>query len=384
MKKKILFLVNDLSFFISHRKEIAIAAINKGYFVEVAYGELGNLTKNELSKIKFKSFKVPLHRGKTNPFKDLKSIYSLWRIFEQKKPDIVHLITIKAYLYGGIAAKLAGIKCVVSAVAGLGILLNNNTWAYKVFRKALYPIYSLAFNHSNQKIIVQNLNDKKTLIKWGVVKENKILLFHGSGVNLSNFTKINKTSKNKTITILFASRLLRDKGVYDFINASKILKKRGVNAKFLLAGNIDLKNPTSLSLKELQTIRREKFLIVLGFKKNIQNLYAKSHIICLPSYYGEGLPKTLIEAAAASRVIVTTNHPGCRDAVIANKTGLLVPIKNPQKLADKLQWLISHPEQIEKMGKAGRQLAEKKFSVKKIVQQHLNTYELLLNNNNNV
>ena len=146
----------------------------------------------------------------------------------------------------------------------------------------------------------------------------------------------------------------------------------------MLAGSIDIKNPNSLSEKEIKNIQKDNFLEVVGFIKNIPTLYAKSHIVCLPSYYGEGIPKTLIEAAAASRAIVTTDHPGCRDAVIPNKTGLLVPIQNPKKLADALQWLIEHPKDRIAMGKAGRKLAEKKFNLKKIVQMHLDIYGLLL------
>jgi glycosyltransferase involved in cell wall biosynthesis len=378
MKKKLLILVNELSFFISHRFEIAEAAINKGYDVKIAYGELGNMTKRKLSKIKIDCFQVPLHRGVTNPFKELVSIIALYQIFKKLKPDIVHLVTIKSYLYGGIAARFSHVKCVVSAVAGLGIIFNNRQLLYKILRKILFPIFYLAFSHRNQKIIVQNLHDKKILVSWGVVDKKKIEVFPGSGVNLDKFIKINEKYTNKKITICLASRLIRDKGIYDFIDASKILKKRGIESKFLLAGSIDIKNPNSLSEKEMKNIQKDNFLEVVGFIKDIPTLYAKSHIVCLPSYYGEGIPKTLIEAAAASRAIVTTDHPGCRDAVIPNKTGLLVPIQNPKKLADVLQWLIEHPKDRIAMGKAGRKLAEKKFNLKKIVQMHLDIYGLLL------
>ncbi len=378
MKKKLLILVNELSFFISHRYEVAEAAIKKGYEVKVAYGELGNMNKKKLSKIKIDCFQVPLQRGVTNPFKEIFSIIRLYKIFKKFKPDIVHLVTIKPYLYGGIAARFSNVKCVVSAVAGLGVIFNNKKLLYKILCKMLFPIFHLAFNHRNQKVIVQNLHDKKILVSWGVVDKKKIEVFPGSGVNLDKFIKINEKYTNKKITICLASRLIRDKGIYDFIDAFKILKKKGIEAKFLLAGSIDLKNPHSLSKKELKNIQKKNFLKVVGFIKNIPTLYAKSHIICLPSYYGEGIPKTLIEAAAAGRAIVTTDHPGCRDAVIPNKTGLLVPIQNPKKLADALQWLIEHPKDRIAMGKAGRKLAEKKFNVKKIVQMHLDVYGLLL------
>ena len=204
------------------------------------------------------------------------------------------------------------------------------------------------------------------------------MIFPGSGINLEKFKNFNKNIANKKVTICFASRLLRDKGLYDFISASKILRDRGIKARFLLAGSLDLKNPTSISRQDLKNIQKEKHLEVLGYIKNIPALYAKTHIVCLPSFYGEGIPKSLIEAAAASCAVVTTNHPGCRDAIIPNKTGLLVPIQNPEELANALQWLIRHPKKRILMGRVGRLLAERKFDINSIIQKHLDIYNLLI------
>jgi hypothetical protein len=171
MKKKLLIIVNDLSFFISHRLEIALAAKKKGYDVKIAYGEKGDNIKKKKSINGIKCFYVPLYRGEINPFKELWSVVFLWYTFNRLKPDIVHLITIKAYLYGGIAAILSGVRCVVSAVTGFGILFNNKSWKSRIFCKLLYPIFYFAFNHSNQKIIVQNSNDKFFLENLGIAKK---------------------------------------------------------------------------------------------------------------------------------------------------------------------------------------------------------------------
>mgnify|MGYP003705884193 CR=1 FL=1 len=376
MKKKILILVNTLSFLISHRIDIIKAAQEKGYDVVVAYGELGNVKKSILSKNGIDCFQVLLKRRSINPFKELWSFFSICRIFYKLKPDIVHLITIKAYLYGGIAARLTRVPGVISAIAGLGIFFNKKNWSNLFFQKIFYFIFYLAFRHPNQKVIVQNLEDKKTLIKFIALNSKKILLFRGSGVKLSKFTNLKE--ENNVITICCASRLLYEKGIFDFVSAARIIKKKNINAKFLLAGDLDLDNPTSLNDQDLQNIIEEKVVEVLGYQKDIPALYARSHIICLPSFYGEGLPKALIEAAAASRAVVTTDIPGCRDAIISNKTGLLVPVKDPQKLADTLEWLIKHHDERIAMGKAGRKFAEKEFSIEKIVQNHLNIYQELL------
>ena len=170
-----------------------------------------------------------------------------------------------------------------------------------------------------------------------------------------------------------------DQNVKSDDNLTKLFQSlKNINAKFLLAGDLDPDNPTSLNDQDLQNIIEEKVVELLGYQKDIPALYARSHIICLPSFYGEGLPKALIEAAAAGRAVVTTDIPGCKDAIISNKTGLLVPAKNPQKLADTLEWLIKHHEERIAMGKAGRKFAEKEFPIEKIVQNHLNIYQELI------
>ena len=377
-KKKILFLVNSLSFFISHRIEIAYAAKNKGYDIEVGYGELGNTKTSILSKKGIRCFKIPLERQSINPFKEIVSLFFIYKVFIRLKPDIVHLITIKPYLYGGIAGKLARVPCLVSAVAGLGILFDEEKWRSFFYKKLLKPLFYFALSHSNQIIIIQNQQNKKTLINWIGLDKKKFLLLPGSGVNISKFK--NLSYSNKEITICFASRLLKNKGVFDFISAAKIIKNSGIKARFLIAGNLDPSNPDSLNKKDLNKIIKDKVVEYLNYQKDIPSLYARSHIICLPSFYGEGLPKALIEGAAAGRAIITTNVPGCRDSLIPNKTGLLVPKKNPQKLAKAIKYLIENPQIRIRMGKEGRKFAKKKFPVEKIISSHIKIYNDLIKN----
>ena len=248
----------------------------------------------------------------------------------------------------------------------------------RFLRLLLYPLYKLAFNHANQKIIVQNEDDLKALIQWGVLKGSKTRLIKGSGVELKKFKNLNEPEGIPTIC--FAARLIKDKGVFEFVAAAKILKEQGVKARFLLAGDLDTNNPSGLSADDLNKLKNKGFIEIMGYYKDIASLYAKSNIICLPSYR-EGFPKSLIEAAAASRTVVTTDVPGCRDAIIPNKTGLLVPVEDSLKLAEALRWLIENPKKRITMGRAGRKLAEKEFPVKKIVNEHLDIYLDLLRNN---
>ena len=303
-----------------------------------------------------------MQRGNTNFLSNLITLYDIWNFFRKEKPDIVHLVTIKPYLYGGIISRLISVPCLVTAVSGLGTLFIGNEFA---------------FNHFNQKIIVQNKDDLRLLVEWGVLNPGKVQLLKGSGVKLENFTNLKEP--DGIPTICFAARLLRDKGVNEFLNAARIIKKKGIKARFLLAGDLDVDNPTSLNLEDLKVIKREGLVEILGYCKDIPKLFSQSNIVCLPSYR-EGLPKSLIEAAAASRAVVTTDVPGCRDAIVINKTGLIVPVKNSEKLANAFQWLIEHPRKRIAMGVAGRKLAEKEFLIEIIVKQHLSIYKSLVKN----
>ena len=340
--------------------------------MSVAYGELGDVSVEVLEKIGFPTYLIPIQRGGTNPFQELRSLYLMWQLFRVVRPDVVHLVTIKPYLYGGLIARMLRIPGVVLAVAGLGSVFTRSNWRGKLFRTLLYPIYRLAFGHPNQRVIVQNLDDADLLVNWGLVDPKKIRLLRSSGVALNTFTQLEE--QISIPTVCFASRLLRDKGVGDFVAAARLLRKRGLDAKFWLAGDPDTKNPTGLSESELQVLRLEGVVEVLGYQKDIPTLFSKCHIVCLPSYYREGLPKALVEAAAAGRAVVTTDVPGCRDAIIPNESGLLVPVKSPENLAKALEWLIEHPEERVAMGKAGRRLAESEFGIEKIVNGHLNIY----------
>jgi glycosyltransferase involved in cell wall biosynthesis len=357
---------------------IAEASLAKGFDVVIGYGELGGIDPALFKQKGFKTFFIPMQRGRINIFEDLKTFFYIWKFFKRERPDIVHLVTIKPYLYGGIISHLTRVPCLVSAVSGLGTLFVHKDFKSKLLRLILYPFYRLAFNHVNQKVIVQNKQDAEILVQWGVLKPQKVKLIKGSGVNLKNFKNFDEP--NGTLVVTFAARLLRDKGVYEFAEAARLLKQKGVRARFWVAGDLDVKNPTGLNINDLNKLKTAGYVEILGYQKDISALYARSHIVCLPSYL-EGLPKTLIEAAAAGRAIVTTDVAGCRDAVIANKTGLLVPAKNSQKLANALQWLLEHPQERIAMGKAARKFAEKEFSIEKVVQNHLNIYRKLLSNN---
>ena len=198
MTKKILFLVNTLSYFVTHRLEIAIAAKKKGYEVIVVYGEVGDTNSTIFSKEGINILQIPLKRKSINPFRELYSFFFICKIFCQTKPDIVHLISIKCYLYGGIVSYFLRVPGVVIAISGLGLLNNKKNWFKYSIKKLLYPFFYLALNNRNQKIIFQNLEDKNLFIQWLNLDLKKILLFPGSGVNSKQIYSIGSVSPFKT------------------------------------------------------------------------------------------------------------------------------------------------------------------------------------------
>lgn len=375
MKKKLLYLVNDLEYFLSHRFDIALAAKQKGYEVYVYYGTLrrGDPSRLTDQNIKVKSFFI--NRRKKNLFLDFLTFSNLFFITLLLRPKIIHLISIKPYLYGGIIARLLRIHGVVSSVSGLGNALsveNTKKFTTWVFLK---PIFTFAFNNKNQFIIVQNKSDQQFLVNWLQIRPEKVVMTNGSGVNVKKIFVA--AEANKTPTISLAARLIYDKGIREFVQVARAFTRRKIKANFWIIGEVDHGNPMSISEKDLREWSREPNVTFLGYQEDVINLYLKSSIVCLPSYYGEGMPKSLLEAAACGRPIVTTDLPGCRDTIIPGTTGLLVPPRDASELERALEILVLNPDTRRQYGEASRLHAEKHFNVEKVIDTHLNIYQRL-------
>ena len=375
--KKLLFIVNVDWFFISHRLPIALAAQEKGYEVHIACGITDK--RNYLEELGLIIHPLNLSRGSTGILQEIKSFMDIRKVLKNVNPSVVHFVTIKPVLYGGTASRLLGFKNKVFAISGLGYVFTSNTLKTSILRFFIVQLYKIALGGSNLKVIVQNLNDKEILTKNKIVQDKFITLIRGSGVDIKHYTYEKEPSG--TPIIVMASRLLKDKGVMEFTQAAKILLSKDINAVFRLYGDIDEHNPASLNLEELTKIKNENIVEVHGYEKNIANVFSNSNIVILPSYR-EGLPKVLIEAAASGRAVVTTDVPGCRDAIEADKTGILVEVKNSNALADAIEKLINNKEQRVIMGQAGRKLAENEFTIEKVIDTHLNIYQSFYEDNN--
>lgn len=370
--KRLLFFANVDWFFISHRLPIAMEAINQGFEVHIATTITDKL--NFLEERGLIVHSIALHRSYigVSIFSELWSFYT---IIKRVKPDILHLVTIKPVLLGGISARLAKVPAVVSAISGLGYIFNGKGFIHFVRLKLSSLLYFLSLGHKNQKIIFQNSEDKLKLCMIKRSVENRSVLIPGSGVDLSLFSVVENTFN--VPTVMMASRLLSSKGVREFINASKIVHENNQNVRFILVGDIDPLNPESIKKSELDQWKSEKVVEIWGHRDKMYKVIPKANIIVLPSYYGEGLPKVLIESAACGRAVITTDHPGCRDA-ISHESGLLVPVKDSVALANAIQELIQNPKKIVKMGVAGRELAERSYSIEGVCEAHMKIYKDLL------
>lgn len=372
--KKILFVVNDSEFFCSHRLPIAIKAKAEGFDVYVASSR--GLGVDEIINAGLNHQVIAFSRSGQNPIQELITLWQLFLLFLRIKPDLVHLITIKPILYGGIVARLTRVQSVVAAVSGLGTVFISRSTVSNIRLWLVKILYKIAFGHQNLVVVFQNQSDRDTFIKAKIIKNRQTNIIRGSGVNLAEYSY---SPEPKGVPVVaMAARLLRDKGVFEFVEAAKILKKRRISVIMQLIGSPDLGNPTSITELELITWKNEGNIEFLGYRSDISNLYSKANIVCLPSYR-EGLPKSLVEAAACGRVVITTDVPGCRDAITEGVTGVLVPVKNAVALAETIEKLVNDDELRRTMGLAGRKLAEEAFDIDIIVRQHLDIYELLSN-----
>ena len=360
--------MNNPTYFILLRLDIGLELLKNNYEVYIAGpGKCPDI----LLELGFKFHPIPMSRKGKNILHEIITIVKIIRLFLNVKPNIVHLVTVKPYLYGGIAARLSGVPLIVSAVTGLGSIFIGNKLNNKLLRSILWVMYRWAFGAKNQKIIFQNSTDEAEIRNWVGFDKSKSVLIKGSGVDLEKYKNFDEPSGVPVVT--FVGRFLVDKGILEFIEASKILKKRGIRVRMCLVGEVDVGNPSSLKEKELDKFIEMGIVESWGFQENINDAYAKSNIACLPSYR-EGLPKSLIEAAASSRAVITTDVPGCKDAILPGVSGVLVPVKDPSSLAEAIIFLIENELIRKNMGRAGRLLAEKEFSIVRVVESHMEIY----------
>lgn len=377
MIKKLIIVVNSVDFFISHRLAIAICARDAGWNVIVATGSEDGSEK--LSKYGLKHDKILLPREKTSFLMEIKSLFSVFRLLRGEDNTVFHFVTIKPVLYGGIGMHFSKTTGAVFAISGLGSMFSSNVLISRLARPLIRFMYKVALNHRNKIVIFQNELDKKVVSDLCNLPRNDVLLVNGSGVDLREYF-VHPGSKDDTEDFKFvlACRLLKEKGVYETVNAVGRLYSKGLPVKLIVAGKPDPGNLASLTDADCAELSKLPFVEYVGFCEDVNKLYNQSDVAVLPSYYGEGIPKSLIEAAACGLPIITTNLPGCRDTVIDGASGILVEPRSVESLETAMLFMINNPSVVESYGKASRRLAIDKFSVDVVVSHHLTAYDSLL------
>ena len=369
--KTILFIVNSDWFFLSHRLPIAKKTLEKGYSVHLAC-EISEKRK-ELEKYEIKLHDIKIKRSSTSLISSVFLFLKILKLYKKIKPDLIHLVTIKPVIIGGLAAYLIkkSTKLVMS-ITGLGYIFIDKGIKAFIRKKIIIFFYKLVFNHNYLKIIFQNKTDLVNICKLTNLPKDKTILIPGSGVDLSEYkqTKIPLTYP----IVLFPARLLSTKGIYEFIEAADKLKNL---ARFVIVGKHDIQARNCIDLRELYEFQKEGIIEYWGESNDMPNILQQSSIVVLPSYR-EGMPKSLLEAAACGRPIVTTNVPGCRETILDGITGILVKAYDSDSLTKGIKKLLKNPNLICSMGQASRNLAEQKFDIKKVVKKHLEIYQFLL------
>jgi len=368
-KNRILFVTNVDWFFISHRLVIAEEAQKRGFEVIVAAEDTGR--SQEIVDKGLQFINLSFSRSGTNPIKEFNTLMKFFKIYYNLKPEIIHHITLKPVIYGSIIAKLLNIKSVINAVSGLGY--NFTEGRINLVSKIMLSLMKYGFSN-NLCIIFQNKDDYKELSDLSVLSpKNKIYFIKGSGVSLQEFYPTPLPSFNR-IKIVLPSRMLWDKGVKEFHGAAGLLRANYFDKiQFVLAGMADEDNKAGVSVNLLKQWEMGDYFKWVGHQKDIFEVYKNSHIVVLPSYR-EGMPKTLIEACAMGRAIITTEAIGCRECVDEGINGLKVPIKDAQSLAKAIELLVNNPNKIIEMGIASRVKAEKEFDINSVIKTHLEIY----------
>ena len=372
MKKKLLLIINEDRFFLSHRTRIATMARENGWDVTLVTKNTGR--KKEILDLGFNYIELPINPTGMNPKDEFKLLNFLIKLYKKNPDAIIHLVGLKNMMWGGLAAKLVKTQGVLFAVSGLGTLFGEGKNEF--LSKAIQKVLKVGMHRKNCAVIFQNHDDEKLFLDNKIIGGCKSYFIKGSGVKLSQYNTSHDSSSK--IKIIFTARMLKEKGVEELIEAAEILRAKYHNKiEFLLCGDLS-SNPKALNKDDMERLTDGRYIKWLGYCTNIPQLLSEADIMCFPSYYREGVPKSLLEASASGLPIVTTDSIGCRDTVEEGKNGFLVPTHSPLKIAQALEVLINDKDLRENMGKYSRQKAEREYDVEAVALKHLEIYNNLL------
>ncbi|GAB4183529.1 MAG: glycosyltransferase family 4 protein [Thalassobaculales bacterium] len=369
-RARLMFVVSEDWYFWSHRLPVARAARDAGYEVAVAcrvaaHGE-------RIAGEGFRLLPIPFSRRNLNPFVQIRAIFALYRLFRRQKPDLVHLVAVKPIAYGALAARLAGQRNLIAAFAGLGFLFQPGGPAKTLLRLGVQGLLRLGLGGADRWVIVQNNDDGRTLIDAGIGHAGRLVMIPGSGIDPAAYAPAPEAEGRPIAAVV--ARMLRAKGIEDFVAAARLLKAEGVEASFALIGAPDPESPDAISDAQLHAWHEEGVVEWWGRRDDIAAIWARCAIAVLPSRGGEGVPRSLLEAAACGRPLLASEVAGCRDLVRDGENGLLVPPGDVPALAAALRRLIADRALRQRLGSAARQMVEGPYSAAAVATATLDLY----------
>lgn len=351
------------------RGDLVKEIIDNGHEVLVTGPDYTDVDK--IHELKAEFVQIPMNKNGTNIFKDIKYLYRLYKLFKKEKPDITLGYTVKPVVYGAIAAKLSGVKNINCMVTGAGYTLTAKTFKAKCLGGIVKTLYKIAFSVANN-IIFQNIDDLIEFSDKKLVKKDKCTVVNGSGVNTDWFSPVEPP---ENLRFFMLSRLLKSKGIIEYLEAAKIVKKKYPNVNFALLGKYEKNMQDAVDKEYIEQYIKEEIIERYEETNDVRPYYAECSIYVLPSYR-EGTPRTVLEAMSCARPIITTDAVGCRETVINGLNGLLVPIADIDALANAMIWMIENPENLEKMAEASRKIAVDKYDVHKVNKVIMQTMKI--------
>ena len=371
---KLLYVVNIPRFFLSHRLPLAVAARAEGFDVQVAASDSDQESADRIRAAGLPFHPLPLSQHGLNPLRELRTIVALRRLYTRLKPDLLHHVSIKPVIYGGIAAKLSQRRAVIQAMSGLGYLHTSETRRAKLLQALSRPAFKLALSGVGTRMIFQNPDDRQVFVNRGLITESKAIVIRGSGVDENKF-KPRPEDLSSPPVVLFAGRLLRQKGLGEFVELARRLQGK---ARFRVVGYEERTSPSNVPALQLQSWHDAGIIEWRGRRDDMAQVYGECNIVCLPSTYGEGVPKVLIEAAACGRACVTTDTPGCREIVRHRENGLLVPPSDIDALVGAVNQLIDNPALRQSFGAKGCEIVLQGFTLSRVAAETIALYRSLL------
>ena len=371
---KLLYVVNIPRFFLSHRLPLALAARAEGFDVQVAASDSDQESAERIRAAGLPFHPLPLSQHGLNPLRELRTIVALRRLYTRLQPDLLHQVSIKPVIYGGIAAKLSRRRAVIQAMSGLGYLHTSDARRAKLLEMFSRPAFRLALAGAGTVMIFQNPDDRQVFVKRGLISASKAVVIRGSGVDENKFKPRPEPLSSPPVA-LFAGRLLWQKGLGEFVELARRLQGK---ARFRVVGYEERTSPSNVPAQLLQSWHEAGIIEWDGRRDDMAQVYGECNIVCLPSTYGEGVPKTLIEAAACGRACVTTDTPGCREVVRHRENGLLVPPSDIDALAEAVKLLIDKPALRQAFGAKGREIALQGFTLSQVAAETIALYRSLL------